>query len=106
RSWQPWAMRHNPFGIGQTTGRIAVLFTIIVSSVCDVARAGTDANASTSPHAKVQPVGLGEVHWTRGFWADRFELCRTQMIPNMERLMEGTNYSQYFQNFRIAAGLT
>ncbi len=27
------------------------------------------------------------------------------MVPNMERLMEGTNYSQYFQNFRIAAGL-
>src|SRR5690349_6610512 len=58
-----------------------------------------------SPHAQVQSIGLSEVHWTSGFWADRVELCRTQMIPSMERLMEGTNYSQYFRNFEIAAGL-
>lgn len=58
-----------------------------------------------SPHAAVRSVGLDEVKWTRGFWADRFELCRTQMVPSMERLMEGTNYTQYLQNFRIAAGL-
>ena len=62
-------------------------------------------NTSASPHAKAQPVGLNEVRWTRGFWADRFENCRTQMIPAMWRLMEGTNYSHYFQNFRVAAGL-
>jgi hypothetical protein len=76
------------------------MFAFFVSAVgCNA------ADAAISPHAKVQPVGLDEIHWTRGFWADRFELCRTQMIPNMERLMEGTNYSQYFQNFRIVAGL-
>ena len=63
------------------------------------------ADAGVSPHAKVQPIGLDEVRWTHGFWADRFELCRTQTIPSMGRLMEGTNYSQYLQNFRIAAGL-
>ena len=27
------------------------------------------------------------------------------MVPSMERLMEGTNYSQFFRNFEIAAGL-
>jgi DUF1680 family protein len=27
------------------------------------------------------------------------------MIPSMDRLMEGTNYSQFFYNFEIAAGL-
>ena len=28
------------------------------------------------------------------------------MLPNMGRLMEGTNYSQFLRNFEIAAGLT
>jgi DUF1680 family protein len=37
---------------------------------------------------------------------DRFNLCRRQMIPGMWRLMAGTNYSQYLENFRIAAGLS
>ena len=58
-----------------------------------------------SPYAKVQTIGLDEAHWTSGFWADRFELCNTQMLPSMGRLMEGTNYSQFFRNFEIAAGL-
>lgn len=58
-----------------------------------------------SPHAKVEPLAPGETRWTSGFWLDRFELCRTQMIPSMERLMEGTNYSHFFRNFEIAAGL-
>jgi uncharacterized protein len=65
-----------------------------------------DASAAgQSPFAKVEATALGEVRWTNGFWADRFELCHTQMLPSMGRLMEGTNYSQYFRNFEIAAGL-
>jgi DUF1680 family protein len=62
-------------------------------------------DTSASPFAQVCPVGLDEVKWTRGFWADRFELCRTQMIPSMARLMSGTNYTQFLRNFEIVAGL-
>src|SRR5215471_1149125 len=51
-----------------------------------------------SPHAQVHTVGLDEVRWTNGFWADRFELCRTRMLPAMGQLMEGTNYTQFFRN--------
>ena len=54
-----------------------------------------------SPYATVQTIGLDEAHWTSGFWADRFELCNTTMLPSMGRLMEGTNYSQFFVNFEI-----
>ncbi|MFO1487935.1 MAG: glycoside hydrolase family 127 protein [Verrucomicrobiota bacterium] len=61
--------------------------------------------AEPLPSAKVQPVALADVRWTSGFWHDKFELCRTQMIPSMGRLMEGTNYTQFFRNFEIAAGL-
>ena len=58
-----------------------------------------------APFARVQTVGLDEARWTGGFWGDRFELCRTQMVPGMDRLMEGTNYSQFYHNFEIAAGM-
>lgn len=61
--------------------------------------------ALAAPVSRIQPAQLNEVHWTRGFWADEFELCRTQMVPAMWRLMEGTNYTQFFRNFEIAAGL-
>jgi len=60
---------------------------------------------AASPHAAIRTVGMDEVQWTSGFWADRFANCRTNMIPSMGRLMRGTNYTQFFRNFEIAAGL-
>ncbi len=63
------------------------------------------ADEAMRPHAKVHPLPPGEARWTSGFWAERFELCRTQMIPSMERLMKCTNHTQFFRNFEIAAGL-
>src|ERR1700722_8177624 len=62
-------------------------------------------DTTSSPFAKIRTVGLDEAKWTEGFWADRFELCRAQMVPSMSRLMEGTNRSQFYYNFEIAAGL-
>lgn len=57
------------------------------------------------PHAVVGRVGLADARWTTGFWAERFETCRTGTIPSMGTLMEGTDRSQFLHNFRIAAGL-
>ena len=62
-------------------------------------------DTTSSAFAKIQTVGLSEAKWTDGFWKNRFELCQTQMVPKMESLMEGTNYSQFFRNFEITAGL-
>lgn len=58
-----------------------------------------------SRHAILGPVGPADARWTTGFWADRFEVCRTATVPAMGVLMEGTERSQFLQNFRIAAGL-
>jgi DUF1680 family protein len=57
------------------------------------------------PPTVVQPVEAQGVHWTTGFWADRFENCRTTLVPAMGKLMAGTERSQFRQNFVIAAGL-
>ncbi|HTL71838.1 MAG TPA: glycoside hydrolase family 127 protein [bacterium] len=86
-------IRHSAFGI-----RISVFLAVFWFGL-------GQSSAGQSPFAKVEPLPLGAARWTDGFWADRFELCRTQMIPSMEALMEGTNYTQFFRNFEIAAGL-
>src|SRR5437762_3059651 len=61
-------------------------------------------DTSASPHAKLRSVGLGDVRWTRGFWAERFETCRKGSIPHLWHILRGTKYSQFYHNFRIAAG--
>ena len=62
-------------------------------------------NTSASPHVKLKSVDLDDVKWTRGFWAERFELCRRVMIPYMRQVMELPGNAAVFKNFRIAAGL-
>src|SRR5262245_16635170 len=82
-----------------------------ILALCLCCSRGLATNASTadsraSAFGKVQTVGLNEVRWTNGFWADRFETCRAKTVPALWRIMEGTNYSQFYENFRIAAGLS
>ena len=81
------------------------LLPVFLAAITLLILAGECAAADTSPFAQVRAIGLSEVRWTGGFWANRFEHCRTQMVPGMMRLMTGTNYTQFLRNFEIAAGL-
>src|ERR1017187_3187919 len=92
-------IRISSFGLLSAFGIRASVFLALICGCVN------PACANQSPFAQVEQIQLGEARWTYGFWADRFELCHTQMLPSMGRLMEGTNYSQYFRNFEIAAGL-
>jgi uncharacterized protein len=68
--------------------------------------AGSSALAAEPwSHAPVRPVGSADARWTTGFWADRFETCRSATVPAMGKLMAGTQPRQFLHNFRIAAGL-
>src|SRR5260370_31681139 len=49
-------------------------------------KAGQD-DTHASPFAVVHPLDFDEVQWTRGFWADRFDLCRQRMIPELWSIM-------------------
>jgi DUF1680 family protein len=57
-----------------------------------------------SPGTEVQSVGLEDVKWTKGFWADRFTMVRYQSIPAMWTIMRGNEYKPFLQHFEIAAG--
>ena len=89
----------------------AFYFRYVASIACFLLPiSGTEANAADvndavrSPHAAVQPVGLGAVHWTGGFWGDRIESVHKRSIPAMWEIMKGTKYKPFYQNFLVAAG--
>lgn len=60
---------------------------------------------SLSPYRKLRTIQPAAVHWTTGFWADRFEVCQKVMVPNMWELLRDPGISHAYTNFKIAAGL-
>ncbi|KAA0994232.1 glycoside hydrolase family 127 protein [Dyadobacter sp. UC 10] len=62
-------------------------------------------NTSKSTHAKLHGTDMNAVQWTTGFWADRFQVCRETMVPNIWKVYTDPNLSHSFRNFEIAAGL-
>jgi uncharacterized protein len=62
-------------------------------------------NTNASPHAKLSSIGLSDVQWTKGFWAERFAVCRDSMLPHLWQTYTSKDMCYSFQNFRIAAGL-
>jgi DUF1680 family protein len=62
-------------------------------------------NTSQSPYAKLSGVGIGDVQWTKGFWTERFAVCRDIMVPQLWSIYTSDTICYAFQNFKIAAGL-
>lgn len=62
-------------------------------------------NTSKSTYARLSGVDMGSVHWTKGFWAERFQVCKDSMVPNMWHIYNDDKISHAFKNFEIAAGL-
>lgn len=61
-------------------------------------------DTSASPYARLHGVGLNEIEWTGGFWADRFRVCRDAMVPVMGKLLTETERVRFLGNFLVAAG--
>ncbi len=62
-------------------------------------------NTQASSHAKLTGVGISDVSWTKGFWAERFAVCRDAMVPQLWQTYTSKDFCYSFQNFRVAAGL-
>lgn len=81
---------------------LAVLSMVVTGS----ARGGRGVvDTSASPRVRFRNVDMDAVRWTEGFWAERFELCRSATIPALIQVMQKPDNSANFQNLRIAAGL-
>lgn len=62
-------------------------------------------NTQGSPHAKLTSVGMSDVQWTKGFWAERFAVCRDNMVPQLWKIYTSDTICYSFKNFKIAAGI-
>lgn len=62
-------------------------------------------STGNSPKAALNSVGISDVQWTNGFWAERFAVCRDAMLPQLWQTYTSKNMCYSFQNFRVAAGL-
>jgi uncharacterized protein len=62
-------------------------------------------NTMQSPYAKLNSVGMSDVQWTKGFWAERFAVCRDVMLPQLWATYTSDSFCFAFKNFKVAAGL-
>ncbi|MBD0368511.1 MAG: glycoside hydrolase family 127 protein, partial [Flavisolibacter sp.] len=85
---------------------VSLLLLICIFLTTDAAAQSKSlVNTSNSSYARLRPVDMDAVHWTKGFWADRFQVCKETMVPNMWHIYNDPNISHAFKNFEIAAGL-
>jgi len=61
-------------------------------------------NTSRSPNAVLRGIDMDAVRWKSGFWADRFEVVRTSMIPTMWDVVNMPDNGCTFVTFRVVAG--
>src|SRR5688572_1289092 len=87
------------------TRLLLLSWSVISMSLHSVAQDRALVNTSQSSFAKLRAVDMGQVQWTRGFWAERFRVCRDSMVPNLWRIYTDAKISHAFKNFEIAAGL-
>jgi DUF1680 family protein len=82
------------------------LIVIIGIAICMQAAAQNGlVNTANSPHSKLSAVGLNDVQWTKGFWAERFAVCRDEMVPQLWATYTSDTICYAFKNFKVAAGL-
>lgn len=85
--------------------KILALSVLAIAATALNAQDKALVNTADSKYAKLTSVDMGDVTWTNGFWADRFNVCRETMIPNLWRIYTDPKIGHGIQNFEIAAGL-
>ncbi|WP_416441916.1 glycoside hydrolase family 127 protein [Phnomibacter sp. MR] len=81
-----------------------LLCCIMLSPLSLLAQNGL-VSTGNSPKAALNSVGISNVQWTNGFWAERFAVCRDAMLPQLWQTYTSKDICFSFQNFRVAAGL-
>ncbi len=91
-------------GLNRLIRLVVFVFLVMLAMPClsqDHGLVDTDG----SPFARLHSVGLTDVSWTKGFWAERFNVCEKSMVPHMMSIYMNDSISHGFANFEIAAGL-
>ena len=80
-----------------------VICIIIVSTTLVSQNSGL-TNTSTSKYAKMNSTNIDAVHWTNGFWAERYTIFKDTMILSMWKTLDNPDISHSYRNFEVAAG--
>lgn len=81
-----------------------ILILLIFISINIFAQNRGITNTSGSKFAKMIGTNVDAVHFTNGFWAERYNVFKDTMILSMWETFNDTTLSHSFQNFQVAAG--
>jgi uncharacterized protein len=84
--------------------KIIFLIILSISGINGFAQQKGLVETFESPFAKLYSVDIDKVAWTKGFWAERFDVCKDTMLYNMWRIFDDPQLSHAYRNFEIAAG--
>jgi DUF1680 family protein len=68
-------------------------------------RASAAAAALPFVRSRPQTLPLGAAHWTQGFWADRFAICKDSTVPHLWAIYTDPYQGHALQNFELSAGM-
>lgn len=77
---------------------------LLISAICLNAQNRGLTNTSVSKFSKMQSTDIDAVHWTNGFWNERYAIIKDTMIQSMWHTLKDADLSHSFRNFEIAAG--
>ncbi len=79
---------------------------LLAALTCTLVHAGERSLVDTvhSPNAVMYMPDLGDVKWNGGLLGERFEVCRTTMVPHMWGILSDAKASHAWENYLIAAG--
>ena len=84
--------------------QIKLLLLLASASVTGaLAQSNGLTDMSQSRFAKMVNTGIGTVHWTNGFWGDRFNVFSRTSLQSMWNTWNTPEISHGFRNFEIAA---
>ena len=95
----------------RTRPRRAVLCGFLTLLLCQSAATAqpsgkpTLVDTSRSVKARLRPVPLDAVQWTKGFWAERYRQSRDVTLRKLWALAADPQAGHVLDNMRIAAGL-
>ena len=86
--------------------QIKLLLLLASASVTGaLAQSNGLTDMSQSRFAKMANTGISAVHWTDGFWGDRFQVFSRTSLQSMWNTWNTPEISHGFRNFEIAAGV-
>jgi hypothetical protein len=83
---------------------ILFFFVIFSLSLTLSAQNGGLTNTSASKYAKMISTNIDAVHWTNGFWAERYTIFKDTMILSMWKTIDNPDISHMYRNFEVATG--